>query len=239
MSSPKFYDEYVTYQVKCGINDRIVGLYKRLKRTNINTYTSVLEIGCGIGTLTSLMLRKIKTGRIEAIDISSKSIEFAKQHLYAPNLTMWAGDAMLFQPIAPAFDRVLLFDVLEHIPLQMHTALFKLIRKWMHADGLLLINLPNPAYILFDQINNPSALQEIDQPVYISQLADTLEQANLDIVQMETYSVWVKDDYQYLIVKMRKTFNEELLSGKRNIIEKAVVWMKRKWWKLVYPYPPG
>jgi len=204
----------------------------------LHTNSTVLEIGCGIGTLTFLLTRKVKTGRIEATDISPQSIEYVKKNLIRPNLSLFAGDILKLEPTAKSFDFVLLFDVIEHIPVEDHTALFAKINRWMHTDSTLLINIPNPASILFDEKNNPAALQEIDQPVYPDHLATVLAKAGLDIIQFETYSVWVKNDYQFIVIKKRKDFEEIVLSKERNIFQKGIVWWGRKWRKLRYRYPP-
>ena len=239
MSSANYYDNFIDYQVRSGINDRIAGLFKRLCKLGLGTNTSVLEIGCGIGTLTYLLLGKVKAGSIEATDISSKSVEYAQKNLRAPNLKFSALDVCEFEPHTKSFDMVLLFDVLEHIPLEKHKQIFQRISKWMNDDCLLLINIPNPAYILYDQQHNPGVLQETDQPVYIPTLSTSLASASLDIVSLETYSVWVKEDYQFIVVRKRKDFKEQYLSNERNIFQKGLTWLVRKWRKLRYPYPPG
>lgn len=238
MSSAEFYDDFISYQAVSGINDRIAGLYKKLCHQGLAADTRVLEIGCGIGTLTYLLLKKVTGGNIEATDISPKSIEFAGKHLKAPNLRFTAADILQFEPTTKVFDRLLLFDVLEHIPLEQHPQVFQRISQWMSDDSLVLINIPNPAYILHDQKNNPAALQETDQPVYIAPLSAALASASLDIVLVETYSVWVKEDYQFIVARKRKAFEERLLSAERGLFQKGMVWLKRKWRKIRYPYPP-
>ncbi|MEO7984333.1 MAG: class I SAM-dependent methyltransferase, partial [Bacteroidota bacterium] len=238
MSSAEFYDHFIKNQVESGINDRIAGLYRRLCKMGLQTGSSVLEIGCGIGTLTYLLTRKVKTGRIEATDISPQSIAYARKNLVRPNLSLYAGDILKLEPYSKTFDFVLLFDVIEHIPVADHTVLFKKISRWMQEHSWLLINIPNPGSILFDQKNNPAALQEIDQPVYPDHLATVLAGAGLDIVQFETYSVWVRNDYQFIAIKKRKEFEEKLLSKERKVFQKGIVWLGRKWRKLVYRYPP-
>jgi len=79
MSSPEFYDNFISYQIESGVNDRIYDCYKRMKKQGINNNSSVLEIGCGIGVLTYLLSRKIKKGVIEAIDLIEKSVDYAKK----------------------------------------------------------------------------------------------------------------------------------------------------------------
>jgi len=238
MSSAEFYDKFISYQVESGINDRIAGLYKKLCNHGLAANSRVLEIGCGIGTLTYLLRKKVTGGTIEATDISPKSIAFAEKHVKAPNLIFTAADILQFEPKTKVFDRILLFDVLEHIPLEQHPQVLRRIGQWMNDDSLLLINIPNPAYILYDRQHNPAALQETDQPVYIAPLSAALAAASLDIVSVEMYSVWVKEDYQFIIARKRKAFEENLLSAERNFFQKGMVWLKRKWRKFRYAYPP-
>ncbi len=237
MSSPEFYDNFIKYQIDSGINDRIYGLYKRLCKVGLNTNSTVLEIGCGIGTLTYLLARKIKGGRIEATDLSPQSIEYVKKHITAPNLFLYSGDILQLEPQQSKFDFVLLFDVIEHIPIEKHTALFTRINDCMHDKSYLLINIPNPGYILYDQKNNPDVLQEVDQAIYVDHLANVLRNAGLDIAHFETYSVWVENDYQFIVIRKRIDFEERLLSDDRNILQKGIVWLGRKWRKFIYRYP--
>lgn len=237
MSSSEFYDNFISYQIDSGINDRIYNLYKRLNKIGISSDTNILEIGCGIGVLTYLLSRKIKKGRIVAMDISQKSVEYAKTNLTQSNLDFYSSDILEFEPEFSDFDRILLFDVIEHIPEENHADLFNKISRWMNNQTLLLINLPNPNYILFDQKNNPKALQETDQPIFIDKLANVLARSSLDIDYLKTYSVWVKSDYQFLIIKKRTEFVESSISSERNLIERIKVRLSRDFRKLIYRYP--
>ncbi len=181
MDSSGFYDNFVAYQVTSGINDRIFGLYKRVLRSRISSRSNILEIGCGIGSLTSMLRKRIRSGKIEAVDISPKSVAFARNRIPESKISFTASDILHFSPTAPFFDRILLFDVLEHLPEAQLPLLFQKVRSWMNEDSLLLINLPNPAYILFDRANDPAALQETDNPVFLHTLASILNDASLEI----------------------------------------------------------
>lgn len=237
MSSSQFYDEFINYQIQTGINDRIYSLYKRLCSIGISERTNILEIGCGIGSLTYLLSGKIRKGTIEAVDISSKSIEYAKKNIVRPNVHFYASDILGYKPEHSGFDFVLLFDVLEHIKEEEHTILFQKIAEWTHPGSILLINLPNPYYILFDQKNQPQVLQEIDQPIFIDKLATHLSEAFWNIEYFETYDVWVKSDYQFLKASKKAEFTETLLSLKRSKYEKVIYHLSKILRKLYYKYP--
>jgi trans-aconitate 2-methyltransferase len=237
MGSSAFYDNFIYYQIKSGINDRIYGLYKRLCRLGISRDATVLEIGCGIGSLTYLLSQKIKKGNIEAVDISPVSIEFAVKHLKRKNVSFRVSDILDFEPENLRFDKILLFDVLEHIPEKDHLAIFGKIGKWMDQDSMLLINLPNPDYILFGRMHNPESLQEMDNPVFLDKLAGILDASSLAVDYFETYSVWIKNDYQFIIVKKKALFVKKVLSQQRNILEKVCLRLKRDLRKLIHNYP--
>ena len=237
MGSSQFYDNFISYQIESGINDRIYGLYKRVCISGISPDDSILEIGCGIGALTYLLSKKIKKGKIEAMDISPKSIEYAKKHLRRKNIMFAAADILDFEPGNLKFDKILLFDVLEHIPEENHVLIFDKIGKWMNEDSTLLINLPNPNYIQFEIKNNPEDLQEIDNPVFLNRLSNILDFTSLSITYFETYSVWVKDDYQFLTVKKKTAFVKRELSQHQNILEKLFIRMGREFRNIIYNYP--
>lgn len=234
--SSSFYDNIINYQIESGINDRIYGLYKRTKKIGIKN-KKILEIGCGIGALTYLLSKKISKGKVEAFDPSERSIKYAQEHVRKSNIFFKASDILNFTPQFVPYNLILLFDVLEHIPEADYFEIFSRIKNWMNDETLLLINLPNPEYILFDQKYHPEQLQEIDQPVFIKQLIPIFNSLSFEIKHLEIYSVWVKEDYQFLIIQKQKEFTEVLLSTLQSFPEKTIRWLQRKWIRLAHPFP--
>ena len=100
-----------------------------------------------------------------------------------------------------------------------------------------MINIPNPDYILYDLKYNPEVLQKIDQPILIENIVPLMSKASLNILYFETYGIWVKNDYQFIIIKKKKVFNEIKLADERTLFEKTKVWIRRKWNRLFYQYP--
>lgn len=238
MSAANFYDEFLSSQIESGINDRIYRLYQKVEKIGLNKNDAILEIGCGIGALTFLLAGKIKTGLIEAFDPSPKSVAFAKEKVRQRNVQFFTGDAAGYLPKASAsFDKILLFDVLEHIPEEVHTQVFANIESLLMDEGLLLINLPNPGYILYDRANQPDVLQELDQPIFLQDLLPKIVKANLELVHFETHSVWAREDYHFLIVRKKRSFQEQLLNDERSFFQKAAVRLQREIRKFRYRFP--
>lgn len=231
-----FYDKFVEEQRQRGINDRIYSLYKRLLKQGLRSNSTVLELGCGIGVLTFLLSKKIVSGRIEAVDISPDSINFAKQKLKQSNIQMVAGDIVQHQTSLKNIDFITLFDVLEHIPIERHSELFKNIAAVADEHTQILINIPNPDYIEYDMENQPELLQVIDQPLPLSVIFKNISQNDLVLVNLETYSIWVENDYQFFVIHKKKKFTEIKLSDKRGFIQKAIKKTQRTFVKVFYNY---
>ncbi len=216
-----FYDAFAENQIKTGTNERIYHLYQRLKKYGLNSQSTVLELGCGIGTLSNLVAKDLPKGYIEAVDISPASIEVARARIKKSQVSFHVGDVVHYQPQRTVYDFITLFDVIEHVPLEHHTALFSNISRHMPAGSKLLINIPNPDYIRYDQQFQPELLQLIDQPVELESIARNLSNSGLDIVSFEKHSIWVKHDYAFYVVEKKKEFEEIPLSDSRSFYEKV------------------
>lgn len=231
-----YYDPLLTTYLESGINDRIYHLYKRLLGLGLKPDSNVLELGSGIGTLTFLISKYIKDGKIEAVDLSPKFIEFSKQRIKKRNITFVVADVVTYQPSAKNFDFITLFDIIEHIPVEKHNDLFHNLAGFINENTKVLINIPNPASIEYDRIHNPETLQIIDQPLPLALILENLEKNGMTLTSFETYSVWLKNDYQFFVVEKKKAFEEVKLSSKRNILQKIRKKLERTYIKLRYNY---
>ena len=231
-----FYDDYVVEQQKVGINDRIYHLYKKMRLLGLHSRSNVLELGCGIGSLTYLLSRTIKGGQIEAVDISPKSIEYAKHRLNKPNINFYVHDIVRHVPHLSQFDFITLFDVIEHVPIDQHPALFRNLSGICGLNTTILINIPNPEYISYDMKYNATALQVIDQPLPLSLIINNFESNGLQVVLFETYSIWVENDYQFFTVRKKTPFRENKLHQNRTFFQKIAKRLQRSYIKLKYNY---
>ena len=55
----EYYDTFKEHQKKLGINIRHRTILKNLKNAGLKPNSNVLEIGCGIGTVSHLILKQI------------------------------------------------------------------------------------------------------------------------------------------------------------------------------------
>lgn len=231
-----FYDEYVETQLESGINDRVYGLFHRMKKRGLHANSQVLELGCGIGSLTFLLSKIITHGKIEAVDLSPASVALAKKKINSKNVAFFTQDIVDFKSSLTKIDFITLFDIIEHIPIEQHPEMFHHLRKNCQDDTRIFINIPNPSYLQFEMEHEPESLQIIDQPILLPPLIDHIEKAGFELVYFETYSVWVEKDYQFMELVPRKNFELKKLSDQRTILEKAGKKMWRSFLKWRYPF---
>jgi ubiquinone/menaquinone biosynthesis C-methylase UbiE len=223
----EFYDEYVVEQANTGINDRIYGVYERLIGLGLNAHSTVLELGCGIGMMTSLLKRTVNQGKIHAIDISAASIEYGKAKVGGANITFSTQDITTFETQLNTPDFITLIDVLEHIPLELHAALFSRISRVMGINSHFVINLPNPDYIAHDIALEADSLQVIDQPVPFASLIQQLDDAGLELMTYQKYGLWHHDEYQWFVLRIKRPFNEVRIDDSLTLMEKIKRKIKR------------
>jgi len=222
-----FYDSYVPSQSATGINDRIFSVYERMLGLGLSASDEVLELGCGIGLLTYLLKRTIRSGKIEAIDISEASIAYAKEKFASARVQFKTQDITEFETQLKFPRFITLIDVLEHIPLEKHSALFQRIAGVMNEASLFVINLPNPDYIEFDIALEAESLQVIDQPVPFAAMIQQLDQANLELLRYEKYGIWHHDEYQWFVLRIKRPFQELPIDDSLSFWEKMNRRIKR------------
>lgn len=87
---------------------------KELDRLKMRKKSKVLEIGCGQGLFLARIVEQYGLYGV-GIDISSKSIDFARSHYSAKNISYKVGSGTKIPFKDGSFDYVISFDVFEHI----------------------------------------------------------------------------------------------------------------------------
>lgn len=202
----KYYDDYITEQYKIGVNDRIFLMYEKLKELGLSSTSDVIELGCGIGVVTHLIRKTVTKGQIESVDISGESIEFAKDKIKDANVKFFEADVTEYLPQIKQADFVTLFDVIEHIPIELHEKLFLNVANMLKEESYLLVNIPSPQSVEWDKVNAPEVLQIIDQPIPLETVAKNCSTAGLEIVKFDSYSIWVENDYNFFLIRKKKAY---------------------------------
>jgi trans-aconitate 2-methyltransferase len=194
-----WYNTFSANQKITGVNLRHYTIVNKLLSLGLKSNSKVLEIGCGIGTLTGLLSNKVKKGKLVATDISDESIRIAGQRLNNPkHVELFVTDMADFS-VDEKFDFVVLPDVMEHIPVEQHADLFMTIRKHLHQDSIVFIHIPHPKAIEYVRENDPDKLQVIDQALSANRLISDAYKHNFLLMEYKAYKLF-SNSFDYVFI---------------------------------------
>lgn len=201
----KYYDNFKHHQKKLGINIRHRTIFSNLKKAGLRPDSRVLEIGCGIGTVSNLILGHITSGKFTGVDISKESIEHARKFNGGfSNAEFVVSDMSDFNR-ADRYDFVVLPDVLEHIPVDHHKALFATLGAHATGNTIILINIPEPYTLDWTRRNHPENLQIIDQSLSMQDLCNHAYPAGFYLYSITPYGLqYEHEEYLSIILKRDK-----------------------------------
>lgn len=199
-----FYDTFVDHQNKIGVSIRHRLIHKKLKSLGLKPNSNVLEVGCGIGTVSSLIIKSIPNGKFIGCDISPKSIELAnklfgteKANFIVSNMSDFTSDIK--------FDFVVFPDVLEHIPVEQHFKLFENVSRVCNNNAKVLINIPEPNALNWTRKNKPEVLQIIDQSLSMQDLLNNVYPHGFQVQSIIPYAIHTNVENYLSIVLVRNT----------------------------------
>jgi SAM-dependent methyltransferase len=96
----------------------------------------VLEAGCGTGNVLRVLEQTCSRGMVIGMDLFYEGLNYARQRT---SCHLVQGD-IVWPPFDKNFDLICLFDVLEHLPDDMHVLLN--IRRMLSEDGFLALTVP-------------------------------------------------------------------------------------------------
>jgi 2-polyprenyl-3-methyl-5-hydroxy-6-metoxy-1,4-benzoquinol methylase len=107
-----------------------------------NKACKILEIGCGYGRYTHLLIGELGFTNTVGIDISEEQIEYAKKK-YGLHNVLKADAIEYLTNEKKGNDVVILMDVLEHLELDYAILLLTKIKESLNEGGKLIIQVPN------------------------------------------------------------------------------------------------
>jgi len=190
--SEEFYSNvWLERQKKTGVNARHHSIYNKAISLGLKPEHSVLEIGCGIGALSSLLIPYLERGgNLFSCDLSIESIKLAQEtYKQYTNCEFHALDGSDFI-LDRQFDMVIMPDSCEHIPIEHHNRMFKNISKMLKRDCVLYIHIPHPYHLDWMRVHTPADLQIIDQSLYLDDFCESIKDTDLYVFSEEPYNVW-------------------------------------------------
>ena len=116
----------------------------------------ILDIGCGYGWF-ELLAEQSGAKAVTGLEVSVKDLETAQRNIHSERIEFKVGSALQLPFDDNAFETVVSWEVLEHIPRDSEVDMLKEIRRVLKNDGVLYLstpfhhpisNLADPAWLL-------------------------------------------------------------------------------------------
>jgi 2-polyprenyl-3-methyl-5-hydroxy-6-metoxy-1,4-benzoquinol methylase len=96
----------------------------------------VLEVGCGRGVGSEVILDRLGAERVTAFDLDESMVELARRRLHARPVSLSVGDVCAIEEPAGSIDTVVDFGIIHHVP-QWQESIAEIARV-LRPGGLLL-----------------------------------------------------------------------------------------------------
>lgn len=203
-----FYDSFLEEEeASSRLNIRHYNIFRELRRAGLKRHHKVLEVGCGFGTVTSLITPYVKRGSILAVDISPNRVAITEKKLKHYSHARFKVTDMTDFESEEKFDFVVMPDVLEHIPVEEHEALFKTYAAHLAPGGAVFVHIPHPISLDYARVHRPESLQIIDQSLYTEMYMPGISKSNFYIDTLVSYNLTLDlPDYQIVIFRQKAAY---------------------------------
>ncbi|HMV02156.1 MAG TPA: class I SAM-dependent methyltransferase [Chitinophagales bacterium] len=198
----KVYGNYISFQ------ERIIPILKTYKSTS---KINVLEIGCGTGITTEILLKTRENIKLTTIDLDSEVIEYARQNLSSySNVSFLVADALSFvkEQKSNSYDLIISAFTIHNLTNEYREHLYKEIFRILKPNGL---------FINADKFVSDNEEEQIAGLKYrIGTYIDTLARENkLDLLK-EWTTHYIDDHHPDKLLQFDKTLADLAAVGFKN-----------------------
>jgi trans-aconitate methyltransferase len=200
----EYYDQHVSHKIRDFVdaNKRVETAWRTVTQWAPHHVRSVLEIGCGLGSVSWRMASRWPEAQVLGIELSPVAVETATKLFRLPNLrfAIGASDAI---PPGQSFDLVLMMDVYEHVPAADRPELHRLLRRALAPGGRIIITVPTADYIRSVRASAPETLQPVDEEIDLATILTMASECRTQLLMFQEVSVWTESDYAHAIMGSR------------------------------------
>lgn len=218
-----YYDDHVKNKLNdyINFNPRIEYAWKTIIKYAPKNPTRILEVGCGMGSISERMHVYWPNALITGIDISTQSIQLADK-LFADDKLNFKESILTPDTFDEEFDLIVFMDVYEHIAVEdrndVHAALLKILRN----KGRIVLSVPTPHNLNWSLINKPETMQPVDEHISFDVISKLADATQTEVILYEVKNVWNVGDYAHIVLEKNDDFEAAFFHNKPvSIVERG------------------
>jgi trans-aconitate methyltransferase len=200
-----YYDEHIVDKVADFVdgNRRVDAAWRTIQAWAPPSPSCIVEIGCGVGAMAYRMAARWPDARVIGVDISPRSIEFAKRLFQLPNLS-YANDDVRQLGVEGQCDLVVFVDVYEHVARGDRAAFHAAVAPLLAGNGRLVMTFPTPAHLQLFRETSPEELQPVDEDVDLTALLELSAATSTSLLMFQAQDIWLTGDYAHAVFGRRE-----------------------------------
>ncbi len=190
----EFYNNFLPHlkQDHAGNNQRLAKVKTKLSQL-VKKDMTILDIGCGTG-ITSKFMAQLG-GKVTAVDIAPKLIEYAKKESKHKNVKYICQDVTTLD-LKKTFDLIVIVDCLEHITEEkIWWPFIDVIRRHTNKKTIIFLNIPAAQFQKYMKEYHPGRLQIIDEVWSYGKIIFNFNEINFEPIEIEIYGIDVPCQY--------------------------------------------
>ena len=203
-----YYDEHVQHKLNdyIKVNPRIEYGWKTIRKFAPAKPRNILEVGCGMGNISSRMRKYWPDATIIGIDISTLSIQIAQKlfgdHKLSFRETILTPDTFKDEQ----FDLIIFMDVYEHIAVNDRPDVHAALSKFLRDKGRIILTVPTPHNLKWSLVNKPETMQPVDEHISYEVIGKLAADTGTEVQLYELKSVWNVGDYAHVVLEKNNDF---------------------------------
>jgi cyclopropane fatty-acyl-phospholipid synthase-like methyltransferase len=203
-----YYDEHVKHKLNdyIKVSPRIEFGWKTILNFSPGKPLHILEVGCGMGNISSRMHKRWPDAHVTGIDISTMSIQIAKK-LFEDNKLKFRETILTPDTFKDEkFDLIVFMDVYEHIAVTDRPDVHAAINKLLKNKGRVILTVPTPHNLKWSLINKPETMQPVDEHISFDVIGKLAADTQTEVILYELKNVWNVADYAHIVLERNDDF---------------------------------
>ncbi len=173
----------------------------------------ILEVGCGIGSISFRMSKHWPEARITGLDISTHSIQIAKKLFAGSNLNFQSG-ILTEDSFDEKFDLIIFMDVYEHIAIADRPVVHAALAKLLNNKGRLFLSVPTPHNLKWCLKHRPETMQPVDEYISFEVIGKLAADTGTEVLLYQIRDIWNQGDYTHIVAEKNNDFEAAFFQPK-------------------------
>jgi cyclopropane fatty-acyl-phospholipid synthase-like methyltransferase len=210
-----YYDEHVKNKLNdyIKVNPRIEYGWETIQRFAPSIPKRILEVGCGVGSISSRMHKRWPDAIITGIDISTLSVQIANK-LFADERLNFKESILTPDTFDEQFDLIIFMDVYEHIAVNDRPDVHAAIAKILRNKGKVILTVPTPHNLKWSLVNKPETMQPVDEHISYEVIGKLAADTSTEVILYQLKNVWNVGDYAHIVLEKNNDFEAAFFKPK-------------------------